>query len=467
MKKSIVRIISILITTISLNIVWIIQKGCIPYTRSIASVILSILVCLAIYFFDCKAKYSLVDLLNFKIKNIYISDIIAFLLITFLSLFLRYKLIPHESPDYIIFLSAWIKQIRNIGWHSLGCNIGNYSALYTESLIVLSMSRLPEIWVAKILSILFDYILGIIGVFFYKELNESPSHSGQVITYACIVLNPIVVLNSAAWGQCDVLYSSFAILSILFILKLINRKKINPELPLIFFSIAFCLKLQSVLILPFILFFIMTHKNKDLKITQFLWIPIIYLIAALPMLIAGRSLSDVLLIYFKQSNQYSSYLNMGYHNLFDLLGKNASEATTVYFYLGLILAVSFVACVYYIFFRREIDFTPENIMCLSCFTVLSMTFFLPSMHERYAYIAEILILLLATFKKKYIIPALITILCTLLTYGVYISDGPFILTQTEKILIALSRLGVIIYFLFNIFNKTTINAEYKRVTCKS
>lgn len=458
-KNTFVKISCLLSVIILLNIIWITEKGGIPLKRTLLSVAIALVLGIVIYILECKVKITFREILgkdvfrkkSYTQEGLKIFDILALLAVFALSVFVRYKAFYFESSDYEIFWDKWIDQFRSIGWHSLGCNIGNYPPLYTEILIALSMTSMSKMLISKLIPMVFDYVLGIVGVMMYGELKKEHTVHGKIIVFASIILNPIVVLNSAAWGQCDVIYSSFVLMSVLILVKIINGKKVQSELSLVFFSIAFCFKLQAILFFPLLLFYMIIQKKKDVKITQLVWIPIIYIVTSLPMLFAGRATSDVLLAYAKQAGQYSSFLNMRYHNFYDLIGANVFDIKDAYYALGMTLAVAIVGLIYYFCWKKDVKITSEKIVLLGAFTVATLAFFLPSMHERYAFVAEMLILILALICKKYIIPALLTFVCTIITYGDYLSADALDITLEWKIVIALVRLSVIAYMTYVIF----------------
>lgn len=458
-KNAFVKIGCLLSVIILLNAIWITEKGEIPLKRTILSFVFVLVLGIAIYFLECKTKITFSEILGkdvfgkkkYKRQGLKVFDVLVILVVFALSVFVRYKAFYFESSDYEIFWDKWIDQFRSIGWHSLGCNIGNYPPLYTEILIALSMTGLSKMLISKLIPMVFDYVLGIVGVMMYGELKKEHTIHGKVIVFASIILNPVVVLNSSAWGQCDVIYSSFILVSVLILVKIINGKKVQPELALVFFSIALCFKLQAILSLPLILFYMIIQKKKDVKISQLVWIPVIYIVSALPMLFAGRSTSDILLAYVKQTGQYSSFLNMRYHNFYDLIGVNVFDIKDSYYALGMTLSVAIVGLIYYYYWKKDVGITSEKLVLLGAFTVATLAFFLPSMHERYAFVAEMLILMLALICKKFIIPALLTFICTIITYGDYLSADAFDITLEWKIVIAIVRLSVIAYMTYMIF----------------
>ena len=100
------------------------------------------------------------------------------------------------------------------------------------------------------------------------------------MAYAVVLFLPSVVLNSAAWAQCDAMYTA-ALLACLYYL-LVNR----PNRAVLAFSIAFVLKLQAIFFAPFLLLLVLKRK---IKLRSLVLIPAVYILSIIPAAIMGRS----------------------------------------------------------------------------------------------------------------------------------------------------------------------------------
>ena len=78
-------------------------------------------------------------------------------------------------------------------------------------------------------------------------------------------------------------------------------------------------------------------------------------------------------------------------------------------------AASLVLFVYY-FYHKKMELTREFLCCFTAFSVLYITFFLPHMHDRYAYIAEIVMLFYLFRPRKFWRPVVAQLLA-LATYA--------------------------------------------------
>ena len=52
------------------------------------------------------------------------------------------------------------------------------------------------------------------------------------------------------------------------------------------------------------IFIIMWLKKRTVKLPDFLWIPVIYVISSLPAYLFGRDFKELMTVYFEQTNTY-------------------------------------------------------------------------------------------------------------------------------------------------------------------
>ena len=78
-----------------------------------------------------------------------------------------------------------------------------------------------------------------------------------------ILLNPISVLNSAAWGQCDSAYAVSLFFGIFFLSKVKTEGGKYSDLAVLMFALSFATKLQAIFTLPVLLFFYVAQRKKE------------------------------------------------------------------------------------------------------------------------------------------------------------------------------------------------------------
>ena len=169
---------------------------------------------------------------------------IGFVIVTIFALWARFSMLDFETWDYTGFLKQWYDLIIENGRiHSLNKAIGDYNCPYIIILTLFTYLKLSALYCIKIFSIIFDFILAISGVVLVKKITKQKGIL-SLITYSALLFLPTMLLNGACWAQCDSIYASFIVISLIF---LIDEKYIRS---LIFLGIAFAFKLQFMFILP-------------------------------------------------------------------------------------------------------------------------------------------------------------------------------------------------------------------------
>lgn len=187
--------------------------------------------------------------------SVRLADIIAFLGITLLAVLVRYALIGAVSPDYTYYLEPWARQIEsNPGGPlmSLGKSIGNYTPLYMYFFTLAQYLPIGKLEAVKLITLVFDFIAAFF--FLYYAGKRTGSIPKGLLAYGVVLFLPSVLINGALWGQCDIIFTFFMVLSFLWIMKG------KPAGGMIFYGIAFALKLQAVFFLP-VLLVLWLHKK--------------------------------------------------------------------------------------------------------------------------------------------------------------------------------------------------------------
>ena len=155
-----------------------------------------------------------------------------------------------------------------------------------------------------------------------------------------------------------------------------------------FFGIAFAFKLQPLWLAP-MLVILWVNKRVDLK--HFLWLPLCYFVGIIPAWIAGKPLGELLTIYISQTQAESWSLALKYGNLYYLIGETGFIAE--YHSAGVWLTLGVFMIVLYYIGRKKLKINAEFILLLGGFVGLLAPFFLPQMHERYSFFAEVFLIL--------------------------------------------------------------------------
>lgn len=320
---------------------------------------------------------------------------------------MRSSLMDYVSPDSNFFLLPWYDQIKTNGLRE---PVGNYNFLY--QLLIFGMTKLPSqpLHAYKVLSIVFDYVLavGVALLVFHVSANQWKA----AIAFGAVILSPVVVLNSAAWAQCDAIFCCFCIFALL---ALVKRRY---WLAMVLLGISFSFKLQAVFLLPFFLF--MYYKERKFSLLLFSLIPATMIVTGLPALLFGRSPLDVFLIYGEQTQTYQS-VSMNYPSPWLLLTQSDSAEHYALLKLpAMALTVGILAILMIYWLQKATCTSGNNMLILAFLLTFSCVLFLPAMHERYGYPYEILAISLAVLVPKTVPLCAALIGISLCTYGSYL-----------------------------------------------
>lgn len=341
--------------------------------------------------FVTKVESKIIDLIRDNILMIFLFAI------TFCGCILRIFGINFESVDYTGFLKNWWIVIEQGGVGSITTQVGNYNIPY--QIITSLMTYLPfgPLYSYKFLSIVFDVLLAVAAALLVNSLSKKNSRFKAILTYGIVFCSLTVILNSAFWAQCDSIYVSFILFSLYFLVKDKN------VLAFVFLGIAFAFKLQTVFILPvFIFYYFATRK---FSILHFLIIPVVDFIMCLPAVIMGRPIVDLVNIYVEQTD-YGKQISMNYPNLYYLMCDTANTANYELFKnFSIVLTFAVIGTGLSLVLYKKVNMkNRENLIFTAIWTVFTCLMFLSSMHERYAYLLDILAIIytMITFKKVWL-----------------------------------------------------------------
>lgn len=345
-------------------------------------------------------------------------DTFFFLIISFLGMIIRIAGKDFISKDMLIFLNPWFESIRlSGGLKGLSSQVGDYNILYQTIIALFTYINVNPIYLYKILSCIFDFLLAYYGALFICELSFKPKyHFTFNCTYTMLLFLPTVILNSSFWGQCDAIYTLFCILT----LRNIYKGKYTKAF--IYFGIAFAFKLQAIFIVPFIICYYLYKKN--FSIFYFLISALILELSGIPGFLAGRSLTAPWSIYLFQTRE-QPVMNANMPNLWSLMNGSYDSLKT----FAIILTICILGIgAYWVLSHKKTLSNPEDFLNFACWIIWTCVLFLPVMHERYAYGLEILLFLLCFINKIYIPFAAVSEMTSIITYSHFLFD----ITYAEK-----------------------------------
>ena len=325
------------------------------------------------------------------------STLLALLLPLGAAFLVRALCLDYVTLDFQDFLSPWVEFFREHGGPlGLGEAVGNYNVPYLYFLSLISLLPLPELYLIKLFSILFDILLAwgamrVVRVF-------RPQTYLPELAFTVSLLLPTVLLNGALWAQCDSIYGALMLLSTASILEGHPRRSVCLA------ALAFSFKLQAIFFLPV---FALYWMVKRVNLRQLLLFPLTYLITCLPALALGRPLGDILGIYLRQTGEGANTLNFNAPSLFSLIGSNDQAA--VWSVIGIFLAAVITLGTLALCWLRRDLLNDRTLVSFTLFFCLAIPFFLPHMHERYFFLADVMAVTVACFggARRVYLPALI------------------------------------------------------------
>ena len=326
---------------------------------------------------------------------------------TALALVLRASLLGFQSDDYLAFLAPWTQFFRdNGGFAALRYSLGNYNPPYMYFLALFSYFDISELYLIKLLSVLFDVLLAwacmkLLGLY-------TGSRAKLLGIFFAVLYLPTVVINGAYWAQCDSIYAFFGIYALY--LGLRGRGCAS----MVSLAACFAFKLQAVFIIP--VFFILLLA-KRIRWRQLLVFPAAYIVFMLPALLAGRPFVETMTLYFAQAGTVGDAMNYNAPSLtsmFQWSGNTESWSTLlIAAAFALVLASYAVAAVK----RRELDDTV--FLGFALLLAMGIPYLLPHMHDRYFFISGVLALVLAFRDRRFFPIPLLAELASLHCYYAY------------------------------------------------
>ena len=195
-----------------------------------------------------------------------------------------------QTDDYKYFVSRWYEFLaRNGGFHALKYDLSNYNPPYLYLLTIATYIPLSELAAIKTVSVVFDVVLAAFAFLIFRL--KYPRATIPVVGALVVFLAPTVIVNGAAWGQCDAIYTAFCLGSLYFLLT--DR----PAWAAIFFGLACSFKLQAVFFAPVLILLLLRGKRSALCL---LLVPVTCAVLLLPAIVAGRDVQSLLHIYVDQ-----------------------------------------------------------------------------------------------------------------------------------------------------------------------
>jgi len=313
---------------------------------------------------------------------------------------LRWSGIYFEGVDYQNCLSVWYQELKEgDGLHALAEFSGDYNMFYATILLLLTKIPVAPIISIKMVSILFDYLgAAVLCRMAMQAAQPEKRYFSGILAFGLAVCNPLAVINSGYLGQSEAIWVSLALLSFWLIY---NHRIVWGMLAL---GLAFSMKLQAVFILPIILIYWFYKKN--FSILHLLWVPVMIQVVCIPAIIGGSGFD---IAYRQYRNMLGEYPSMYYFlpNIWTYF-----QDAPYYLFGKAAIALTFTALLIFavLFVKSGKQHTTADYLEYIAWTSMTCAMLLPCMHERYNYMAEMMLPVCAVFCPKMRLPALLMIL---------------------------------------------------------
>ena len=313
-----------------------------------------------------------------------------------LALALRASLLNFTTLDFRDFHGAWYDFIqKNGGVWALKYSFSNNTPLYQYLLVAANYAGLSAIQAVKLIPAGFDFI----NAFFVYKIVQIKYPVGPAALYACLValFAPTVVLNSSFWGEIDMLYTSCLVACLYFLLT--KRETAG----LVAFGLAFSFKLQAIFLVPFLLILVV---KRIVSWKSFLLVPTVYLVTIIPAWLVGRPLPELLQVYLGQTDKYQA-LSMNASTLYQWLPNDLYD---ILYPAGMLWCATIVFFFVMVVYESQVRLTDERMVELATLSVLIVPYFLPKMHDRFFFPADVVSIILGFyFPQRFYVPVVISL----------------------------------------------------------
>jgi Gpi18-like mannosyltransferase len=299
-------------------------------------------------------------------------------------------------------------------WHALQHPFSMYFPAYFDLTAMTSyldghINRISQI---KLLSFVFDIVTAVVAYYLVGRLTRGSTSPGrrslaQLVAPFCILAGPTVLVNGAIWGQSDIVYTCFLLLSTFSVIAG------SGAFAVIFFGVAFAFKLQAIFLAPFIAAMVL---QKRIRWWHLLLLPVGWLAALVPPVLNGARALEFLSLTSSQGESFPTLaINVGNPWIIaDRIHLNVHFGTLVGIALSALLMIALTIWGAQPAFRGA-----RNTLVLATLSILSVAYVMPKMHDRYFFPAEIFLCILSCVDLAFVLPAALVLTASLICYGNY------------------------------------------------
>ena len=326
----------------------------------------------------------------------------------------RMAALPVISPDCQDYLLVWAEVMADLSFPEIMARqVGDYTVFYQYFVYILARLPFDRVLMYKAFSFAFEALLAWSAATLIAQAKDKPKDSLLFRSAFLLVLAlPTVLLNAAVWAQCDAIYTALVLAG--FALAMKDR----PALASICLGLSLCVKLQAIFVLPAVALLLLWRK---LSLRHVLLMGAAFLAMAVPAMLGGKGLKEVLTVYLYQMGEYKS-LSLNAPSVFAIFKDMSLLGTDVAANMGIMLALASCGAILFLGAqRKEAD---AALVIDVCFALsVCIPFFLPYMHERYFFIADVMSIAYAFVHPRRAYVPLIVVGSSLSGYAAYLLGG--------------------------------------------
>lgn len=350
----------------------------------------------------------------------------AFLLVLFIGLIIRIILIGNVGFEAdISFWKSWGLAALDHGivWTSLNTNL-NYPPGFIYVLWAIAkiysliadprdyntfwqVNNFAFLFASKIVPIASDTVIAWLIYWFFSQkkklhtlganLEKLPA-SLPLILASVFYLNPVVIIDSALWGQVESLGLMFTLTAIV----MLFYKK--PLLATAVFAIGPMLKLQNIIFIPIYFIFLLRFFDWKTLLKSFAVFVAVFFLTILPFILQKQT--NQVLFLLTINSDYFPWLSLNAHNVWWIVaGGHGMDITDKITVLGIMSAKKvglylfgssyLLACI--LAFLKP---SARNFLFSLTFGIFSFFLLMTESHERYSYPVVVLLLFLYPFLSE-------------------------------------------------------------------
>lgn len=326
----------------------------------------------------------------------------------------RMAALPVISPDCRDYLLVWADVMADLSFPEIMARqVGDYTVFYQYFVYLLARLPFDRVLMYKAFSFAFEALLAWSAATLVCDARGQGKDSLLFKGVFLLALAlPTVLLNAAVWAQCDAIYTALVLAGMALSMKE------RPALASVCLGLSLCVKLQAIFVLPVVALLLLWRK---LSLRHVLVMGLTFLAMAVPAMLGGKGLKEVLTVYLYQMGEYKD-LSLNAPNIFALFKDMSLLGTDAAARMGVMLALFACGAILTLGAqRRDAD---AQLVIDVCFALsVCVPFFLPYMHERYFFIADVLSVAYAFLHPKRAYVPLIVVGSSLSGYAAYLLGG--------------------------------------------